>query len=52
LRGEAGEVSVELGEWWTDFQQQHPQQVEVADNKQRRGGNRGRNRSRNRSEGK
>ncbi len=28
LRGEAGEVPVELGQWWTDFQEMHPEQRE------------------------
>jgi len=28
LRGEAGEVPVELGQWWTDFQEKHPEQRE------------------------
>ena len=26
LRGQAGEVPEELGQWWTDFQELHPQQ--------------------------
>ena len=50
LRGEAGEVSRELGEWWTEFQQQHPAQVTQADSKPGRGKGRRRNRSRSRSE--
>ncbi|MEN8107442.1 MAG: polynucleotide adenylyltransferase PcnB [Pseudomonadota bacterium] len=28
LRGDAGEVDTELGQWWTDFQELHPQQRE------------------------
>jgi poly(A) polymerase len=28
LRAEAGEVPVELGQWWTDFQELHPEQQE------------------------
>ena len=28
LRGEAGEVATELGEWWTEFQDMHPEQRE------------------------
>ena len=28
LRGEAGEVSKELGDWWTEFQEMHPEQRE------------------------
>jgi len=28
LRGEAGEVSEELGDWWTEFQEMHPEQRE------------------------
>jgi poly(A) polymerase len=30
LRAEAGEVDRELGEWWTDFQEMHPEQREKA----------------------
>ncbi len=29
LRGQAGEVPVELGQWWTDFQEQHPVEREA-----------------------
>ena len=28
LRAEAGEVERELGEWWTQFQEMHPEQRE------------------------
>jgi poly(A) polymerase len=28
LRAEAGEVERELGEWWTEFQEMHPEQRE------------------------
>jgi poly(A) polymerase len=51
LRAEAGEVPTELGDWWTEFQQEHPQQGEqqAARKRPRR---RRRNRSRRRPEGK
>ena len=51
LRGEAGEVSRDLGEWWTDYQQKHPPQAAQADNRSRQGKGRRRHRSRSRSEG-
>ena len=35
LRGAAGEVPVELGQWWTDFQEMHPEQQETEITKQR-----------------
>ena len=51
LRGEAGEVSRELGEWWTDFQQEHPQEAAQAVNQPHRAKGRRRNRPRGRSNG-
>jgi poly(A) polymerase len=51
LRGEAGEVSVELGEWWTDFQEKNPQQAVTSDNKPGQGKGRRRRRPRSRSGG-
>ena len=35
LRCMAGEVPEELGEWWTDFQELHPEQREQAVTKSR-----------------
>jgi len=51
LRGEAGEVSTELGEWWTDFQEKNPQQAVTSDNKPGQGKGRRRRRPRSRSGG-
>jgi poly(A) polymerase len=51
LRGEAGEVSAELGEWWTDFQEKNPQQAVTSDNKPGQGKGRRRRRPRSRSGG-
>jgi poly(A) polymerase len=51
LRGEAGEVSTELGEWWTDFQEKNPQQAVTTDNKPGQGKGRRRRRPRRRSGG-
>ena len=52
LRGEAGEVTVELGQWWTDFQEQHPEEREQTVTRQspRKGRRRG-GRSRARKSG-
>lgn len=51
LRGEAGEVSAEMGEWWTDFQEKNPQQAVTTDNKPGQGKGRRRRRPRSRSGG-
>ena len=51
LRGEAGEVSTELGEWWTDFQEKNPQHAVTTDNKPGEGKGRRRRRPRRRSGG-
>jgi poly(A) polymerase len=52
LRGAAGEVTVELGQWWTDFQEQHPEEREQTVTRQspRKGRRRG-GRSRARKSG-
>ena len=51
LRGEAGEVSTEAGEWWTELQEKNPSGVAQADSKPRAGKSRRRRRSRNRPAG-
>jgi poly(A) polymerase len=52
LRGEAGEVSTELGEWWTDFQEKNPSKAAPTDSKPHQKKGRRRNRSRSRPKGK
>ena len=51
LRGEAGEVPTEAGEWWTELQEKNPSGVAQADSKPRTGKGRRRRRSRNRPAG-
>jgi len=51
LRGEAGEVSVETGKWWTDLQLEHPPEAAQANSKPRQGQGRRRSRPRGRSGG-
>ncbi len=51
LRGEAGEVSREAGEWWTELQEKNPSDVAQADSKPRAGKGRRRRRPRKRSDG-
>jgi poly(A) polymerase len=51
LRAEAGEVSKELGEWWTEFQQAAPQQQQQQQGTATRPRNRRRNRPRRKPEG-
>ena len=51
LRGEAGEVSAEAGEWWTELQEKNPSDVAQADSKPRTGKTRRRRRSRKRPAG-
>ena len=50
LRGEAGEVPTQAGEWWTELQEKNPSEVARADNKPRTGKGR-RRRPRNRPAG-
>ena len=50
LRAEAGEVSKELGDWWTEFQEANPQQHEQQTTRTRPRSRR-RNRSRRKPEG-
>jgi len=49
LRAEAGEVSKELGDWWTDFQETNPQE-QVQATTRARPRKRRRNRSRRKPE--
>ncbi|HAJ92577.1 MAG TPA: polynucleotide adenylyltransferase PcnB, partial [Gammaproteobacteria bacterium] len=49
LRAEAGEVSRELGDWWTDFQETNPQE-QVQETTRARPRKRRRNRSRRKPE--
>ena len=49
LRAEAGEVEQELGEWWTQFQEMHPEQREQEVTKTRPPRKRRRRRPRRRS---
>jgi poly(A) polymerase len=51
LRAEAGEVSKELGDWWTEFQEANPQQGEQQATRARPRKRR-RNRPRRKPEGK
>lgn len=51
LRGEAGEVPKELGDWWTEFQEMHPEQREQTVTRTRPG-KRTRGRSRHKQGGK
>ena len=51
LRGEAGEVPMEVGEWWTELQEKNPSEAAQPDSKPRAGKGRRRNRPKNRSGG-
>ena len=52
LRCESGEVDAEIGQWWTDFQEMHPEQREEAVTKTRPGKRRRRRRPRGKPQGK